>query len=400
MCLSGSQKKELQNALISAFPNKAPLKQMLDHELEKNLDAIAGGSDLQTIVFNLIEKAEAENWIKDLIDAARKSNSGNSNLKAIAEKILVKRNSEKRKNSRLENIPTTGFEASEVGADYTKLAQLLDDNNFKAANDETAERMLWVAKREQKGYLREEDIKNFPKKDLLTIDKLWLNYSDNRFGFSVQKKIWLNLGEQREYDWGTYLKFIEGLGWKKGDSVFGENLEWDLQAVVGHLPIAITSKCLNEFKMGFSQVEDIQIEFYRDLSRLLSRLFYKGNNPISQDTDSISNILLGILGGFLGSGSLYTTSVPRLLINMHPLPFLELLMNDNERLSRRRPNPDDAEIRQAIVDILDIAEKLDGYLDPKIGNFSGQIVERLRYRDGNAVAIKLILAVGIYTKFY
>lgn len=88
MDISGQQSKKLTNALMDAFPDKASLEQMLSFELDKNLDSIAGGSNLQVIVFNLIKVSKAENWIKDLIIAACKSNPGNSKLRAIAEELL------------------------------------------------------------------------------------------------------------------------------------------------------------------------------------------------------------------------------------------------------------------------------------------------------------------------
>ncbi|MDJ0719498.1 MAG: effector-associated domain EAD1-containing protein [Prochloraceae cyanobacterium] len=83
MSLSGQQRKKLQEALINAFPTKSLLEQMLSYELNKNLDEIAGGKDLQEIVFNLITKTEAEGWIEDLVYAARKTNPGNSKLQVI-----------------------------------------------------------------------------------------------------------------------------------------------------------------------------------------------------------------------------------------------------------------------------------------------------------------------------
>ncbi len=88
MNISGQQSKKLTNALMDAFPDKASLEQMLSFELDKNLDSIAGGSNLQVIVFNLIKVSKAENWTKDLISAACNSNPGNSNLRAIAEELL------------------------------------------------------------------------------------------------------------------------------------------------------------------------------------------------------------------------------------------------------------------------------------------------------------------------
>lgn len=89
MKLSGEQRWKLKEALIDAFPNKSSLEQMLSFKLDKNLYTIAGDSDLQDIVFKIIIKAESENWIEDLINAALASNPRNTELKAIREELLT-----------------------------------------------------------------------------------------------------------------------------------------------------------------------------------------------------------------------------------------------------------------------------------------------------------------------
>ncbi|MUG99774.1 NACHT domain-containing protein [Scytonema sp. UIC 10036] len=83
MGLSGRQRKELQSALVDAFPTKSSLEQMLSFELDKNLEVIAPSGSLQEIIFRTIQTAESEGWIKDLVRAARKTNSGNLKLQAI-----------------------------------------------------------------------------------------------------------------------------------------------------------------------------------------------------------------------------------------------------------------------------------------------------------------------------
>ena len=88
MSLSGQQRKNLQLALIDAFPNKASLEQMLSFELDKNLNKIAPDSNLQDIIFKLIQKAEAEGWVENLVHAACKYNPGNLNLQTIAQELL------------------------------------------------------------------------------------------------------------------------------------------------------------------------------------------------------------------------------------------------------------------------------------------------------------------------
>lgn len=87
--LSGQQRRQLLGALIDAFPSKSSLEQMLSFEFNRNLNAIAGGGNLQEIVFRLIQTAEAEGWLEDLIRAAREVNPGNPRLLGIAEAYIT-----------------------------------------------------------------------------------------------------------------------------------------------------------------------------------------------------------------------------------------------------------------------------------------------------------------------
>ncbi|WP_217358242.1 serine/threonine-protein kinase [Anabaena sp. UHCC 0187] len=126
---------------------------------------------------------------------------------------------------------------SAVGMDYSKLRDLLKAGNWKDADEETAQVMLEVAKREEEYWLRVEDIDNFPCEDLCTIDQLWVKYSDGKFGFSVQKKIYQSLGGTREYDKKIFDKFIDKIGWRKGGIELDyEDINFDIKAPEGHLP--------------------------------------------------------------------------------------------------------------------------------------------------------------------
>ncbi len=95
MKLSGQQCKKLQDALIDAFPSAAYLEQMLLHELNKNLRAIAGEGSLEEIVFKLIQAANSQGWVEDLVRGACDSNPGNLALKAIAQELSLNPNPEK-----------------------------------------------------------------------------------------------------------------------------------------------------------------------------------------------------------------------------------------------------------------------------------------------------------------
>lgn len=80
MKLTGQQYQHLTDALLDAFRDQDSLAQMLKFNLNKSLSTIAVGSSLQAIIFRLIEVAEAEGWIPELIEAAHVSNSGNRTL--------------------------------------------------------------------------------------------------------------------------------------------------------------------------------------------------------------------------------------------------------------------------------------------------------------------------------
>ncbi|MGB7712175.1 MAG: GUN4 domain-containing protein [Microcoleus sp.] len=109
-------------------------------------------------------------------------------------------------------------------ADYTKLEQLLDAGKWKEADGETANKMLEVAGRQQEGELRVEDVENFSCPDLRAMDRLWVKYSDGRFGFSVQKKIHQSLGGTKEYNEKVSIAYYEAIGWK----MQGEKGAWRL----------------------------------------------------------------------------------------------------------------------------------------------------------------------------
>jgi predicted NACHT family NTPase len=99
---------------------------------------------------------------------------------------------------------------------FTQLETYLKNGQWREADQETMRLMLLIAKREDEGWLDEESIKNFPCEDLRTIDKLWVDNSGGKFGFSVQKKAWLDCGGvPGEYDYEVYEKFADEVGWRR-----------------------------------------------------------------------------------------------------------------------------------------------------------------------------------------
>ncbi|MEG4343634.1 serine/threonine-protein kinase [Microcoleus sp. A003_D6] len=135
--------------------------------------------------------------------------------------------------------PETTPMVSAVGMDYTNLRDLLAAGKWKEADEETARVMLKVAGREKKGGLNSESIDNFPCEDLRTIDQLWVKYSDGRFGFSVQKRIYQSLGGTREHDREIWEAFGDRVGWRvNGEFVFYKSgIEFNTKAPEAHHPL-------------------------------------------------------------------------------------------------------------------------------------------------------------------
>lgn len=122
-----------------------------------------------------------------------------------------------------------------MNLDYSQLETLLADGNWKEADRETAKTMLKLVGREKQGYLTEEDIDSF--EDLPIINQLWVKYSQGRFGFSVQNRIYESLGGTRNYDSKIWQNFADRVGWRVNNKwLFYNDLTFDLTANFGHLP--------------------------------------------------------------------------------------------------------------------------------------------------------------------
>ncbi|MGG6241950.1 GUN4 domain-containing protein [Nodosilinea sp. AN01ver1] len=79
---------------------------------------------------------------------------------------------------------------SSVGVSYTSLKEYLKQKQWREADRETALVIKEVIQKVANSTeVNQEALKVFPCTDLETIDSFWLEYSEGRFGFSVQKRI-------------------------------------------------------------------------------------------------------------------------------------------------------------------------------------------------------------------
>ena len=92
MFLSGVEVKKLVNAILSAYPTQDDMAAMVQFELEENLNAIAGGGNLNHLVFNLVTRwAIPRGKIYRLIIGAYETNPDNPELKEFYQSVVSKR---------------------------------------------------------------------------------------------------------------------------------------------------------------------------------------------------------------------------------------------------------------------------------------------------------------------
>ncbi|MBG1267898.1 caspase, EACC1-associated type, partial [Nostoc sp. WHI] len=125
-----------------------------------------------------------------------------------------------------------------IGVDYTRLRDLLKAGKWKEADQETLAIMLKVANREKETWLDTDSMEKFPCNDLRTIDQLWVKYSSGRYGLSVQKKIWLEVGKKHNA-FNTRVGWQMSRKWFLGGFLNESSINYDGTATEGHLPACL-----------------------------------------------------------------------------------------------------------------------------------------------------------------
>ncbi|MEB3331240.1 MAG: GUN4 domain-containing protein [Synechococcaceae cyanobacterium] len=123
---------------------------------------------------------------------------------------------------------------SSCGIDFAPLQRHLALQEFEAADRLTSEHLRQLAgpAAVARGYVYFSEVAAIAGLDLESLDRLWLVYSQGRFGFSVQGRLLAACGGQWERLWPR-------LGWKS-DGVwtrYPAAFTWSLEAPEGHMPL-------------------------------------------------------------------------------------------------------------------------------------------------------------------
>ena len=149
---------------------------------------------------------------------------------------------------------------------YRRLQKLLAEGKWKEADMETYRLMLAVMGKEEGESLDIEELENFPCDVLRNIDRLWLYYSNGKFGFSVQMEIYDILGGTSRNDEELWKRFCDRIGWRQGGRFLRHSdLTFSYKnAPKGHLPTPpINMSYLFEREKPFFDTGTIGVLFSR-----------------------------------------------------------------------------------------------------------------------------------------
>lgn len=118
---------------------------------------------------------------------------------------------------------------------YQELEDYLSQGQWQEADNETYRLMITTVGKEEGQYFEPEELLNFPCEELRAIDQLWVQCSNGHFGFSVQKKMYLECGgiPDGKYHKEAWNKFCHANGWQVNDQYVDVTFNTSAR---GHLP--------------------------------------------------------------------------------------------------------------------------------------------------------------------
>jgi len=138
---------------------------------------------------------------------------------------------------------------SAKGVDYTQLQELLAKQDFLESDRLTMQKLCELAGEAtvKRKWLYFTEVDSLPDVDIQTINSLWLLHSQGKFGFSVQRELWLAFNE-------NFPKLWEAIGWKSGNNWtrYPQAFTWNLSAPKGHLPLSNQLRGVQVIKAVFS----------------------------------------------------------------------------------------------------------------------------------------------------
>jgi hypothetical protein len=124
---------------------------------------------------------------------------------------------------------------------FGRLQELLVAGDWREADRETIQVILSVTGASNLESITPNDVRQFPCNELHVIDRLWTNYSQGKFGFSVQAQLYQSVGGSLEttiaQDYSVIERFGDRVGWRvNGNWQKCDDLDYTLNAPIGCHP--------------------------------------------------------------------------------------------------------------------------------------------------------------------
>ena len=121
------------------------------------------------------------------------------------------------------------------GIDYLPLQRLLAKQSFQEADALTLAKLCELSgpAAVKRKWVYFTEVEQYPIADLRTINQLWLVHSEGKFGYSIQRQLWLSVGKDWDALWPK-INWRSGRDWTRYPGEF----TWDLSAPKGHLPLS------------------------------------------------------------------------------------------------------------------------------------------------------------------
>ncbi len=216
--------KEIENKINMIFKKT---HKTISLETEKIIDDILNDREGQKIIIDkIINRNQKKKKNPEIIDGLIYQKIININNEYIQNKLVEKLP------KGIINLQESSFKI----VNYENLQTLLIYQKFQEADKLTQQYLCDLTKQtntKSKKWLYFTDIQFLQKNDLFMLDLLWKIYSKGKFGFSVQKEIWIKNNKNWDKLWEKIYWLRHGIMKR-----YPEEFTWTIDAPEGHLPLS------------------------------------------------------------------------------------------------------------------------------------------------------------------
>ena len=201
--------------------------------IEKNFTTINQSTER---IINITYEKEQGSLLEFIIERILVNKKTADPLDGFIYQKLLKTDQQKIRKKLIQHFPNGIVTLKSCSSiNYEPLQKLLINENFREANKLTSQHLCELVKTKttiEKKWLYFTDVQFLPADDLFTLDFLWKIYSKGKFGFSVQKQIWIKSNKNWDLLW-------ERISWTSNGSMkrYPQEFQWTIQAPEGHLPL-------------------------------------------------------------------------------------------------------------------------------------------------------------------